>query len=336
MKYIASLLISFLNVSAFAQFDAKISGMTLVAPRDSFSSNPMTDLKEINCKWVAVVPYSFTPENQAKVHFGNHHQWWGETPRGAEATIRMAKQNGLKVMLKPQLWMHGSWVGALDFETEEDWLDWESEYRDYILTFAKIAQKTQAELFCVGTEFKISVQKREKFWRVLIAEVRAIYDGKLTYCSNWDEFDEIPFWDAVDFIGVSAYFPLCETDTPTLAELKSKWKPIVKRLKALHKLTNKKILFTEYGYLSVDGCAGKTWELEKKRRDLSTNQMAQSNALEALYASFCDEEFWAGGFLWKWYPHQGRRSGHRDNDYTPQGKISEKTIAKWYGEFNAN
>ena len=103
-----------------------------------------------------------------------------------------------------------------------------------------------------------------------------------------------------------------------------------KRLKKFSNHHNKPILFTEYGYLSVDGCAYKTWELEKKRRELPANEKAQSNALEALYSSFWDESWWAGGFLWKWYPNGVAQEGRRAKDYTPQGKVSERTIKKWY------
>ncbi|MBT8233259.1 MAG: hypothetical protein HKO66_00975 [Saprospiraceae bacterium] len=325
------LFLSFWSLTSSAQL--KIGGMTLVAPRDSFSDNPFLPLKEINVGWVAVVPYAFTPQNEAKLYFGNDHQWWGETPRGATSTIKLAKENGLKVMLKPQLWMHGSWVGDLSFDNEKDWESWETDYTDYILTFAKIAESQGVEMLCVGTEFKKAVSARENYWRALIAKIRDLYSGLLTYSANWDEFESVPFWDDLDVIGVSAYFPLTETATPSVKELAKKWKPIKKKMSSLCRKYDKQILFTEYGYLSVDGCAGKTWELEKKRTSLPSNELAQSNALEALYTSFCDEDFWAGGFKWKWYPNKSRRKKFRIHDYTPQDKMAEKTIETWYGEF---
>ena len=54
----------------------KVSGITLVAPRDSFSTNPIVPLQNMNSKWVAVVPYGFIPQGSSEIHFGNHHQWW--------------------------------------------------------------------------------------------------------------------------------------------------------------------------------------------------------------------------------------------------------------------
>ncbi len=334
-RLIVLIVLTFINIEySYAQNQTKLSGITLVAPRDSFSNNPMIELKQINCQWIAVVPYSFTPANESRVYFGNNHQWWGETPRGSRQTIKLAKKEGIKVMLKPQLWMHNSWVGALDFESESEWLQWESDYKEYILTFAKIAEDEQVDLLCIGTEFKISVQKRTHFWIKLISEIREVYSGLITYCSNWDDFENIPIWNDVDVIGISAYFPLSDSATPSVEDLKKQWLPIKKRIRKLSEQTGKKILFTEYGYLSIDGCAGKTWELEKSRTSIPSNELAQSNALEALYESFCDEDYWIGGFLWKWYPHKIREKFGK-HDYTPQGKMSESTISKWFKEINS-
>ncbi|NNE26939.1 MAG: hypothetical protein HKN09_08865 [Saprospiraceae bacterium] len=313
--------------------DTKMSGMTLVAPPSPFSQNPMMPLLDINAQWVAVVPYAFTPNNEAKVYFGNNHQWWGETPEGVEETLSLAKDKGMNVMLKPQVWMHGSWVGDMSFDKERDWMTWEKDYKDYILTFARIAEKYNVELFCIGTEYKKAAVKRESYWRGLIEEVKNIYSGKLTYSANWDEYEDMPFWDALDYIGISAYFPLSESDDPTKKELKKAWGPIKKKIAKLSSHHNRPVVFTEYGYLSVDGCAGKTWILEKKRNQLKTNQKLQSTALEALFETFVNEEFWSGCFYWKWYPFGYGRESRRLNDYTPQGKMAEKTIRQWYSKF---
>lgn len=317
-----------------AQTELKIGGMTLVAPRDSFSINPFHELSSINVGWVGVVPYAFTPGDEAKVYFGNNHQWWGETPQGVVSTIRLAKKSGLKIMLKPQLWIHDTWVGDLEYDNEKDWESWETDYAAYILSFAKIAEKEGVEMLCIGTEFKKALVQREHFWRKLIQDTRLVYNGLITYCSNWDEFDSVQIWDAIDLIGISAYFPLSDEKMPSVDGLVKLWEPIKKRMHKLSKKHNKQILFTEYGYLSVDGCAGKTWELEKQREKLPKNEMAQSNALEAIYTVFCDESFWAGGFLWKWYPHNKERSTFRENGYTPQGKLAAQTIKKWYNDFS--
>ena len=312
------------------QSTKKVTGMTMVAPPSPFNSDPMPAIKNTNSEWVALVPYAFIGRDDATVRFGSKRQWWGEREEGTIESIKLAKKNNLKVMIKPQIWMHGEWIGDMDHDNEADWKVWEESYEKYIMTFVDLAIEHDVEMVCVGTEIEKSAQKREKYWRGLIKKIRTKYDGQLTYSSNWDNYKNIPFWDDLDFIGISAYFPLTEAETPSVSFLNYKWNNVKTKLKKYSEKISRPILFTEYGYLSVDGCASKTWILEKKRGELAANQKAQANALEGLYSSFWDEEWWAGGFLWKWYPNGRAQEGRREKDYTPQGKLAEQTIQKWY------
>jgi len=166
----------------------------------------------------------------------------------------------------------------------------------------------------------------------LISDIRCLYAGELTYSSNWDSFQDINFWGDLDYVGISSYFPLSDDKTPNRKSLSKAWKTKKKKLSSFHKEVGKQILFTEYGYLSVDGCAGKTWELEKVVKQLPINQEAQAIAFDNLYAELWNESFWAGGFIWKWFPHGQGHEGYIERDYTPQDKLAEKTIAKWFGK----
>ena len=187
-------------------------------------------------------------------------------------------------------------------------------------------------MFCVGTEFKISVKKRPHFWKQLIEDMRCRYTGKLVYSSNWDNYDNVSFWEDLDYVGISSYFPLSSAATPTESDLKKEWQSKIKLFRKFYRKAGKQILFTEYGYLSVDGCAGKTWELEKKVHSLPINEQAQANAFQSLYSQLWDEEFWAGGFIWKWFPEGMGHEGYVPRDYTPQDKKAERVIAQWFGK----
>ncbi len=319
------------NVDYVKKLDAIVDGITMVAPPKPFSDKALEDFKASEADWVAFVPYGFTQVGSSDVVFDLEWQWWGERSEGIEESIKRAHNAELKVMLKPQVYMHGSWVGNMDFEDESDWLNWEKGYRQYIMNFAQIAAHQDVEMFCIGTEYVKAVKKREKFWRDLIKEVRSIYSGQLVYSSNWDAYQYVPFWDALDYIGISSYFPLTDQVTPTVAELKKVWKPVEKKIRKFSRRQGKPVLFTEYGYLTVDGCAYQSWELEKKINDLNTNQTAQANAIDALLSTFYEADYWAGGFLWKWFPDGMGHEGYVDKDYTPQGKKSLDVLRKWYG-----
>lgn len=315
----------------FAHCQAQnIKGLSFVAPSSPFEKNPMEEIKAVSAEWIALIPYAFSYINKPKVHHSSNQQWWGERPEGIIESIRLAKEKGIKVMLKPQVWIPRGWVGEMDFLEESDWIVWENSYRKFLLEFVEIAINYDVEMLCIGTEFKIAIQKRESFWRTLIEDVREIYDGKIIYCSNWDSYENVPFWDDVDFIGISAYFPLTPSKTPTKKELIKKWNPIVNKLSAFSEKHQKKIIFTEFGYMGIDQCAWKNWELEKVRRNMPLNEVAQQNAIDALFEVFWEKDFWAGGFLWKWFPNIDQQKAATHKDYTPQGKLALRTVQHWY------
>ena len=316
--------------SAAVTEDDKIDGLTLVAPPRPFVSNPMVDIHAVNADWVAVIPYGFTRLSKPKVSYNLDWQWWGEREEGIVESIRLAKAKGIKVMLKPQIYIPNGWTGTLDFETVTAWESWEKTNTAYVLHMAELAEAEGVELFCLGTEFKVAIQKRPEYWVDLIRQVRAVYRGALTYASNWDNYQNIPFWSEMDYVGINAYFPLCDTKTPTTSELLKKWQPIVQEIEDFQCEINKPIVFTEFGYLSVDACASKTWELEQKVGSININEQAQAVALDALFLTFWDKSWWSGGFLWKWFPEMQGHEGYPEKDYTPQGKEAEKVISKWY------
>lgn len=312
---------------------ATIRGLSFVAPPNPFPENPMPAIQAVGADWIAVIPFAYTRLGQPTVHYNQQKwQWWGERPEGCEETIRKAKAAGIKIMLKPQVYIPGSWPGGLDFATEADWKAWEASYEKYILEFVEMAESYQVELFCIGTEFKQSSINRPDFWRQLIQKIHTQYSGQLTYAANWDEYQTIQFWDELDYIGVDAYFPLVNKETPSVAQIVKAWKKPQKELKTVANQFNKPILFTEFGYLSVDGCTYNNWELEGKINSLEVNEQAQADALEALFQVFWPEPYWHGGFLWKWFPNGQGHEGYVHKDYTPQGKLAEKTLKSWYAE----
>lgn len=310
-----------------------MKGITLVAPPSPIGQAEMDALKAINTEWIALIPYGFSSgTDNPKIRYNLDRQWWGEKQEGIEACISLAHKNDIKVLLKPQVYIHGAWVGEVEFDNETDWLAWEKGYSEYIHFYANMAADNEVDMFCIGTEYKLAVQQRPQFWRKLIEDIRCYYPGKLIYSSNWDGYEQVPIWDALDYIGISAYFPLTDDKTPSKKTLAKKWKPIKNKLSEFSRKIGKPMIFTEYGYLSIDGCAWQTWELEKVVKQQNINQQAQANSYHMLLETFWEEEWWGGGFLWKWFPAGMGHEGYPERDYTPQGKLSEEVIREWYGK----
>ena len=311
----------------------KIGGVSLSAPRGEIPADALDPIVELGAGWIAVIPYAFVDPDDPVVHFDGEGQFWGERPAGVAATIVAAHERGLRVLVKPHLWVRGQgWPGEFAPDTDAGWGAFLASYHDYIARFAAVADSVGADMFSVGTEVDVVAAERPEFWRSLIADTRVVYDGPLTYAANWDAYGDIPFWDALDLMGIDAYFPLAGDPTPTAERLVAAWEPWAREIEADSRRLGRPILFTEFGYRSVDGTAGEHWELPSGReaRGMPINEGAQAAAYEALFRVWWDRPDFAGGFLWKWYAGTPR-ADRVATDFTPQGKAAEAVVARWYG-----
>jgi len=313
----------------FAQ-NQLIQGFTMVAPPYPIQIDSYQEVVDAGVNYVSIIPYGYCRVGETEIWYNSDRQWWGERLDGARQMIKMAHKSGLSVMLKPQIYVPSSWPGDINFDSDKEWKKWEASYLIFIRDMVKMAVEEEVDILCIGTEFKESAKNRPAFWIKMIEEIRQTYCGQLTYSANWDHYQQIPFWKELDFVGVSAYFPLSEEKTPVKKDLVKKWSNPSTNLASFSSKINRPILFTEYGYLSVDGAAGKTWLLEKKVRNLKINEEAQARSLDALYEVFFDQKYWAGGFLWKYFPNNQGHEGYFKRDYTPQGKKSMAVIKRWF------
>ncbi len=309
----------------------KINGISFVAPRNEISSNEFVSLKNINTGWIAVIPYSYIRKGESEVLYSPHRQHWGETPVGVKKTIEMAHALNIKVMVKPHVWVSGQgWAGDFQLDSEVKWQKWEESYTRYIMTFAQLADSVNAELFCIGTEFRKAVVERPDYWKGLIKKVKEVYKGEITYAANWDNFENVTFWEDLDYIGVDAYFPISEEKTPSTSQIVEHWSDNKNQLKRISSKYSKPILFTEFGFQSIDFATDGHW---KHNQDtLNVNLEAQANAFDATFDSFWSEEWFAGGFIWKWHSSHEITGGLECKMFTPQNKPAEKVIKDWFSK----
>jgi hypothetical protein len=306
--------------SATSNFNSKMKGFCLESPPMKVEQAQLKEIANINAEWVAIIPYGYTMPDQSKVVYDSEFQWWGERFDGAAELIQLAKAEGLKVMLKPQVWIPRMWVG--DFYPD-DMQTWEESMTDFTLDFARLADSLDVEVFCLATEYKRLTIENPDYFERLIADIRKVYAGQLTYAANWDEYTSVSFWDQLDFVGVNAYFPLSGDESPTEEELIANWNGIISELSAVSGAFQKPILFTEFGYRSVANTTEKPWE----HRGSSYEGVGQSVAFEALFKSVWKEPWMAGGFIWKWRFFE-EAGGYGDASYTPQGKPALNVIEK--------
>lgn len=314
----------------FVYKEKKMKGLSFVAPSKRTDSTSLLDVKRVNAEWISVMPYGYVKSDSGHFFYSgnvkNDWQWWGERVDGAAKTISMAHESGIKVMLKPHLWIGwGEFTGHMDLKTEQSWSTFEKGYGEYILTFAKLADSLDVEVYCIATEMEKHVELRPEFWHQLIRDIRIVYSGKLTYAENWDSYGRVPFWDEMDYIGVDAYFPLSEKFNPSASELTKGWKSHLEALNTFATKHQKPVLFTEIGYRSCDYTAQKPWETNM---DLPSNEEAQRVAYEAFFKAVWQEPWFAGAFIWKWFPNY--KSKNARDKFTPQYKLAEQELKAHY------
>jgi hypothetical protein len=256
------------------------------------------------------------------------------TPTDADLihAITQAHNLELKVMLKPHILLlddPNHWRGQIgdEFTTESEWAAWFASYRDFIEHYTELAQTYGADQFCIGTEL-VGTSHRSDDWRAVIAGVRARYGGPITYAANYGgEEVSTTWWDAVDTIGVDAYYELTDKNDPTLDELKAGWTPHVTTLADLAATWGKPILFTEIGYRSLDGVNRHPWD---SKIEGTIDLQEQADCYQATFESVYNQPWFAGVYWWVWGtdPLEG---GPCDDDYTPHDKPAEDVLRAWYG-----
>jgi len=205
------------------------------------------------------------------------------------------------------------------------WNAWFSSYERFILHYADIAEQNGVEQFCVGVEYGGTIH-RESEWRDIIAEVREDYTGPTTYASNWDNYQNINWWDALDFVGIDAYFPLTDKDDSGIEELKEGWKRWEDEVETWQPGVNKPIIFTEIGYCSQDGANSHPWN--RTYSDVVDLQ-EQADCYNATFQMFWDKRWLAGIYWWMWdaNPDVG---GLSDTSFTPYMKPAEDIVKEYY------
>jgi hypothetical protein len=257
--------------------------------------------------------------------------WYSESHRGIRTLARQADSLGMDVILKPHLWVGGydetQSRSDIGFGTEAGWERWEADYRAFLMLYARLAERVEADVLVLGTELTRSARERPAFWRGLADSVRTVYDGDLTYAANWHRaYEEVRFWDALDYVGVQAYFPLTDTKTPALDTLRAAWRTHRQALARIHERTGQPVLLTEVGYRSAPTTAAAPWRWPEQEA-VPPDTALQAQCYRAFFSTMAPAPWLKGAILWKWHPPS---EVERATGFTPQGKAAEAVIRRWF------
>lgn len=286
------------------------------APWDSTAAiRSMHALRATGANTIAIVVFLWQPDPHSSALVR------GSDISDAELAqaLSVARNLGLRVLLKPHVWVPGHWAGEVR-PRDHELADWFARYRRELDRLARIAQAGGAAALAVGVELKQLANRPE--WSGLIRSARAQFKGRLTYvASSMDEAEAFAHWEQVDAVTVSLY--------PRADDL-DRWVDAMRRetgrLTALAGRVGRAAWVGEIGVRSMHGALDAPWASPEQRSgavDLALQAQALSAARKVIAQARVIDAF----LVWCWYtdPQAG---GERDTDFTPQGKPALDTLMR--------
>lgn len=238
--------------------------------------------------------------------------------------IRDAHTIGLNVqiilMLNLKELKTDQWHGMI---RPKDFQQWWERYEALVLEIAEFSRDNEVEAILIGNEYA-SMQGYEDRWRSMIKKIREQggYQGMLGYGVNFNAMD-LAWSDALDFLGISAYWPLSLDRDPELETLNQAWQTINDKLEPWidsHPLV--RVEFTEAGYTSqpYSSVLPFSWKPHRGARQSLTEQL---QSYRSLYNYLKSQPKIMGVHIFA--------STSEDNDpdsigYTPFGKPAEAVV----------
>jgi hypothetical protein len=249
----------------------------------------------------------------------------------------LAHAAGLRVILLPDPVVSRRLLASLQYESprghgwsEADWRDWFNAYTEITLHFARIAEDSGVDFFVVAHELWDTTH-REQDWRRLIAAVRQVYHGPLTYGAiefpGMREWQHIRFWDALDAIGINTGAGLTLNPNASQAELDAAWQAKAARYAALSEEWNRPILFVELMAHSRDGAAVTSdWRV---RCDETLDHEEQAAYYRAFARALSGAPWLRGVVIWALAdnPFEG---GPADPHFTFLNKPAEAVVREFF------
>ena len=270
-----------------------------------------------------VVPWYLADVRASAIH---DHARFTPPPATITRAIADAHAAGLRVLLFPilRLEQQGSpaeWRGTLD---PADRAALRASYIARIAALARLAHQGRVEVLSVGSELS-TLDVDRAFFEPVVAAVRRVFHGALTYSGNWDHFEQVAIYDLVDYAGLCGYFKLSEGPTTDVEQLTAAWRAVRVRMEAVRARVGRPLLLAEVGYLSQAGASAWPWnEGATERIDLAD----QARCYQAFRRVWQDASpsLLAGVYFWNWYGWGGDRS----RGYTPRGKPAADEIRAFF------
>ncbi|MGN0482239.1 MAG: glycoside hydrolase family 113 [Lachnospiraceae bacterium] len=236
--------------------------------------------------------------------------------------IEYAHKIGLRVALKPTAnCKNGTWRAHINFFDEDvpcepKWSNWFASYTEFQMHYAELAEKMGCEMFIAGCEMVMS-EHREVEWRKLIADIRTVYHGPVSY--NTDKYQEhnVKWWDCVDVISSSGYYPIDD------------WEIQLDRIEQVVKKYNKPFFFAEAGCMSTENSnlVPNDWTVRG-----NVDLQGQADWFATMFEAIKKRPWVRGCAIWSWDSHLYTKTAAKSHRYYEiYQKPAQQVVAEFYG-----
>lgn len=240
------------------------------------------------------------------------------------AMLHDARSLGFATVLVPHLYLDdGAWRGDIVHRDPKARDAWWASYTELMRTAAELARETGVSLLSIGVELKgmsseLDTRTRMRHLRVRIGQ---IYRGPVTYSANWDEAEQVAFWDVIDVPGVNGYYPLLP-DPDRGAEA------IGRRLGALAERAGHEVLVLEAGYRAGPMPHVRPWEWPEDVTVREVDAEAQARAWAAVLTHWLGRTGVRGVIAWVVPTDPDDPASEPAHGFNPMNRAAEEVLRR--------
>ena len=305
-------------------------------------SNPTSDwvldnvVKPMGVNWVNIHYMCYADNYKSgDIQCGAHRT---PTDGDFKHVVETAHKLGLRVYHEIDIVYYDDpdhWHGQVgDGFTEDEWQTWFNEYESFIVKRAALAEELHVDMFDIGSELD-GTQHREEDWRRIVAAVRAVYSGPISFSPgmfNGAAWLEISWMDAVDVIGIHPYdLHFSDHDNPTVDEMVTYLQPIVNRLETLSEEYDRPVVITEISFAGIEGIHQGGTAHYDQNSTYEVDLEAQADVYEALIKAFEGRPWWRGVFFGNYGLQSMVRPADSYDFVSSFEKPAENIIRRFYG-----
>jgi hypothetical protein len=206
---------------------------------------------------------------------------------------------------------------------------WFASYGARMAELAAWAEAHGVDELIAGSELSLLFED-EAGWRGVIAQIRGGFSGHVTISSTWPDYELLRFWDALDSIGISAYFPLAFADWyESIDAYAAAWELHHAHLAAVAQAWGKPVTFVEVGYPATPVAATMPWDYDWSR---PLDQGRQWTCFEALRTVWSREPLLRRFAIWGLSPAAIDARDTNGRGFLPLGKPAEGAVRDLFTE----